>query len=1274
MATRFNNENSRTSFPMYFGRQTKFGDAASTPLKMIKLYVEQQVNAIFPLMHQVATTMTFRNDHNQVLEGALEFTLPETATICGFGLDVDGVIVDGVVVEKQKARITFEKEVRKGVDPGLVEIVQGNVFRTRVYPMPAGGTRTVRVIYQDQAQIENDRFLFNIPVYFNTTLEKLDISLICLHSPNDCQPEFISNVQFQQSFVNSNGKYCSEIHQVNVEPMQDDQSITYMIKNLTSERPIPSVEIDPDDRSQAYFALCYIPPIPKSNNMVLNSRKTMWICIVWDASLSRVNVENRNHEINILKMILNTWLLNGTDIKLTVVVFRNVLEEPCSFNVEEQDYWWKLNQFLTNLSYDGATNLFQLTTLSSTVPNATHYFLFSDCLSTMGNDKLELLNNLTAKPIWIFNANFAHEPTNFSLINYLINLSGGGYISREKINARNSAKDIVQWIDRPQTRYLNMDVINNANIHDIYPSHSITLTPNTERFILVGKMSSSHSANIAVNFVISDQLHRKEFMIDKADSTTENYGLLRRLYAKQMLIELTAFPEKNKKRILDIGLKYSIVNDFTSILVLETLQQHIEHNICPHQSRTKLYNDYMAYQYNKKQEETTINQVKLAAVLNLWQTRCTWYDTIISDKQRKNAFKKKTSNQYGMFFSDRTRRRSRSGSPVTTRSYCRERETEFYRSRRERSQSRSSVTRSSRARRLETDFTMEDASFEFMEHGRFVSENAPSFFSYDHRVELSHSNDDDEGGEVHELSNASRRELILMTNQLPSIDKNTFFTPTNTDSSNQTITVQNWDPQTPYMDKLKSSTNLQAAYQIYLDARPSYSKSPSFYFDIASYFFSQARSSNSKLSSIDTFNQHHSLSNFDVQPSSNEINISSFNTNEYEYIGLRILTSVLELELESPQLLRTVAYKLVELGLFNLAENIFRHIINLRSDEPQSFRDLALLLQESNVENKNIIEISDLFKKVIFGEWDTRYAEIEVTTLHEFNCFLFKFHQQQIYNSFDNRLIRHLPVDLRIVMVWDTNDTDVDLHVIEPTGEECYYSHKNTAIGGMISRDFTSGYGPEEYLIRKAVKGTYRVRAKYFANHQQSLTGATTIMLHIYKYYGQPYQQKEIVTLRLSSNQEMIDVCKVDFEDDIKLKSENKQTHDQHSNKNIHINIICDGCEMSPIKGDRYKCLFCPDIDFCQSCQPANRTNYDSNHEYNHPLLCIKDSDVYAKSLYLHNRSDISHKNIECNSCFMKPIIGIRYKCACGINLCEKCEFIGLHDTDHHRTKIAKPQ
>ncbi|CAF4397222.1 unnamed protein product, partial [Rotaria sordida] len=137
-------------------------------------------------------------------------------------------------------------------------------------------------------------------------------------------------------------------------------------------------------------------------------------------------------------------------------------------------------------------------------------------------------------------------------------------------------------------------------------------------------------------------------------------------------------------------------------------------------------------------------------------------------------------------------------------------------------------------------------------------------------------------------------------------------------------------------------------------------------------------------------------------------------------------------------------------------------------------------------------------------------------------------------DSLDNCLIHHLLVGVTIVLMWNTNNTGIDLHVIEPTDEKCYCSNKNTVIDGMITRDFTNGYGPEEYVIGKVIKRTYKAQAKYFANHQQSLIDATTIMAHIYKYYNQTYHQHEIVTLQLSSNKEIIDICTLEFDGRIK--------------------------------------------------------------------------------------------------------------------------------------------
>lgn len=74
----------------------------------------------------------------------------------------------------------------------------------------------------------------------------------------------------------------------------------------------------------------------------------------------------------------------------------------------------------------------------------------------------------------------------------------------------------------------------------------------------------------------------------------------------------------------------------------------------------------------------------------------------------------------------------------------------------------------------------------------------------------------------------------------------------------------------------------------------------------------------------------------------------------------------------------------------------------------------------------------------------------------------------------DERLVRLLDQDLRIVLCWNADLTDVDLWVTEPNNEKCFYYNKRTRMGGRMSPDFTQGYGPEEYVLRRGLSGAYR--------------------------------------------------------------------------------------------------------------------------------------------------------------------------------------------------------
>jgi len=44
--------------------------------------------------------------------------------------------------------------------------------------------------------------------------------------------------------------------------------------------------------------------------------------------------------------------------------------------------------------------------------------------------------------------------------------------------------------------------------------------------------------------------------------------------------------------------------------------------------------------------------------------------------------------------------------------------------------------------------------------------------------------------------------------------------------------------------------------------------------------------------------------------------------------------------------------------------------------------------------------------------------------------------------------------------------------------------------------------------------------------------------------------------------------------------------------KNIHRDVTCDHCYVSPIRGHRYKCRVCKDFDLCQQCFERSTGHY----------------------------------------------------------------------------------
>ncbi|MDR1660839.1 MAG: DUF2135 domain-containing protein [Azoarcus sp.] len=76
---------------------------------------------------------------------------------------------------------------------------------------------------------------------------------------------------------------------------------------------------------------------------------------------------------------------------------------------------------------------------------------------------------------------------------------------------------------------------------------------------------------------------------------------------------------------------------------------------------------------------------------------------------------------------------------------------------------------------------------------------------------------------------------------------------------------------------------------------------------------------------------------------------------------------------------------------------------------------------------------------------------------------------------------------LRILLSWDTDGVDLDLHVVTPGGRHAWYGQR-VIQGGAIDIDVTTGYGPEIFASSAPEKGLYQVYVNYYGGGGAKLT------------------------------------------------------------------------------------------------------------------------------------------------------------------------------------------
>ncbi|KAF1017276.1 MAG: hypothetical protein GAK31_00538 [Stenotrophomonas maltophilia] len=235
-------------------------------------------------------------------------------------------------------------------------------------------------------------------------------------------------------------------------------------------------------------------------------------------------------------------------------------------------------------------------------------------------------------------------------------------------------------------------------------------------------------------------------------------------------------------------------------------------------------------------------------------------------------------------------------------------------------------------------------------------------------------------------------------------------------------------------------------------------------------------------------------------------------------LALRVLSNLAEMELDNRHLLRVLGYRLQQAGAPALAAQVFARVLAMSPEEPQSYRDLGLALAEAGHPQQAL----DPLYQVVVRPWDSRFNGIALIALDELTTLVARSTPALDTQGIDPRLRQAMPLDLRVVLSWDADNSDMDLWVTDPNGERAYYGNRLTYQGGQMSQDFTGGYGPEQFSLRNAKPGKYKVEANYFGSRQQLVTGATTLMLRLSTHWGTPQQKDQAVTMRLKDRKDTV--------------------------------------------------------------------------------------------------------------------------------------------------------
>jgi ferric-dicitrate binding protein FerR (iron transport regulator) len=506
---------------------------------------------------------TFFNHTDYELEGVYSFPLPADAAIARLAMYVDGKLMEAGITERQDGRQIYESIVYRRRDPALLEWMQGNEFRMRVFPLPARTEKRILLSYTQPLTSLYGDYSVRVPI------PELDLPAGTLRyrvhvkdrslAVDSCCVDFIVTDKGDEKLAEAT------LHNIK---LGDDLALTL----YPTAPPPPVTATSLADPAGDYLMVRARPTLPQRSQHTARR----WV-VLHDTSASRSPAELAA-QTRFLRHLLGE--LDEAD-RLTLVAFDSTLRQLSDTlsRVDALDPA-ALDKFLAREGRDhvGGTELgvavdHALALLDADAgPEAPHILYLGDgLLGVPGDAAREALRaRLSGRATFVAAA--LGDEVDLPLLDELSAATGGLRVQLSPgADLRWQALDLAAALNTARLQQLKARLLGPGDVPLDLPLHLSTASLVDGEAVTILSRGTGTSGHVPQAILLEGTLDAAPWSQRlELPAARPNATYLPRLWARaQIEADLRAGAEANRARITALGLEHFLVTPFTSLLVLE---------------------------------------------------------------------------------------------------------------------------------------------------------------------------------------------------------------------------------------------------------------------------------------------------------------------------------------------------------------------------------------------------------------------------------------------------------------------------------------------------------------------------------------------------------------------------------------------------------------------------------------------------------------------------------------------------------------------------------